>query len=151
MSLKPLKDLEPYLTDKRVKVRAVKFQELWEELNTMELPLEISSFINQKVDHINDLEDKNEIFKNLGKSQAAILKLLREEMGLVPANYHRNMWLGLGMAVFGIPIGVALGLSLQNMSFIGIGLPIGLAVGVGIGVSMDAKARDSGKQLKFEE
>lgn len=150
MSLKPLNDLTPLESDKRIKIRVEKFMELWEELNEMELPKEVSSFINREVDHINDLEEKGDVFKALGRSQSAILKRIKDEMGLVPANYHRNMWLGLGMAVFGIPMGVALGLSLQNMAFIGIGIPIGLAIGIGIGISADSKAKQEGKQLRFE-
>jgi hypothetical protein len=150
MSLKPLNDLTPLESDKRIKIRVEKFMELWEELNEMELPKEVSSFINREVDHINNLEEKGDVFKALGRSQSAILKRIKDEMGLVPANYHRNMWLGLGMAIFGVPMGVALGLSLQNMAFIGIGIPIGLAIGIGIGISADSRAKQEGKQLRFE-
>jgi hypothetical protein len=150
MSLKPLNDLTPLESDKRIKIRVEKFMELWEELNEMELPKEVSSFINREVDHINNLEGKGDVFKALGRSQSAILKRIKDEMGLVPANYHRNMWLGLGMAIFGVPMGVALGLSLQNMAFIGIGIPIGLAIGIGIGISADSRAKQEGKQLRFE-
>lgn len=150
MSLKPLKDLSPFESDKRIKIRAEKFMELWEELNEMDLPREVSSFINREVDHLNDLEDQGDVFKALGRSQASILKRIKDEMGLVPANYYRNMWLGLGMAVFGVPLGVVMGLTLQNMAFIGVGIPIGLVLGIGIGVASDNKAREEGRQLRFE-
>ncbi len=150
MTLKPLNNLSEFTTDKRVKIRAEKFTELWEELNEFTLPVEVSSFINSEVDHINSLGDKDRIFKYLGKSQAAILKLVKEKMELIPSNYYRNMWLGMGMAIFGIPLGMIFALSLGNMAFIGIGIPIGLAIGIGIGISMDAKAKKEGKQLRFE-
>ena len=124
--------------------------ELWEELNEMELPKEVSSFINREVDHINSLEENGELFMVLGRTQAAILKRIKEEMGLLPANYYRNMWLGLGMAVFGVPIGVIIGLSLQNMAFLGLGIPVGLVIGMAIGVASDARAKEEGRQLRFE-
>ena len=57
------------------------------------------------------------------------------------------MWLGLGMAVFGVPIGVFLGVSIENMGMIGVGIPIGMAVGIAIGTSMDKKALEEGRQL----
>ncbi len=150
MTLKPINDFAQFNAEKSVKVRAEKFTELWEELNEQELPIEVSSFVNSEVDHLNSLTDKNKVFKHLGKSQAAILKRVKEEMDLIPANYHRNMWLGLGIAVFGVPMGVVFGMMFENMAFIGLGIPIGLALGIGIGVSMDAKSKADGKQLRFE-
>lgn len=150
MSLKPIKDLTRFESDKRIKVRTGKLMELWEELNEMELPKEVSSFINREVDHINSLEENGELFMVLGRTQAAILKRIKDEMGLLPANYYRNMWLGLGMAVFGVPMGVILGLSLQNMAFLGLGIPVGLVIGMAIGVASDARAKEEGRQLRFE-
>lgn len=150
MALKPINDLAEFRTEKSINVRADKFNELWEELNEHELPIEVSSFVNREVDHLNSLTDKNKVFKHLGKSQSAILKRVKEEMGLIPSNYYRNMWIGLGIAVFGVPLGVVFGVIFKNMAFIGMGLPIGIAVGIGIGVSMDAKSKADGIQLRFE-
>lgn len=150
MGLKPLNDLGEFTKDRRVRVRAEKFQELWDELEQMELPLSVSSFINSEVDHLNSLDDKGAVFRQLGSSQSAILKLLKEELDLIPSNYYRNQWVALGMVVFGVPLGTILGLSLQNMAFIGVGLPIGLAIGIGVGISLDKRAREEGRQLNFE-
>ena len=150
MEIEDLRDFEEALSDKRVKIRVNKFKELKKALGEVELPAELLNFINQQIREINGLENKDEIFKKLGRSQAEILKMLKSETGLIPANYYRNQWLGLGMAVFGIPMGVVFGLSLKNMAFIGLGIPIGLAIGIGIGVGMDAKAKSEGKQLNFE-
>jgi hypothetical protein len=79
-----------------------------------------------------------------------LIKLIEKEVKLVPKNYYRNLWLTLGMAGFGIPIGVAFGASLGNMAFIGVGLPIGLAFGIALGTGMDKKALAEGRQLDLE-
>jgi hypothetical protein len=56
----------------------------------------------------------------------------------------------LGIAVFGIPIGVIFGASLDNMAYLAIGLPIGLVIGIGVGAVMDQKALKEGRQLDIE-
>ena len=65
-------------------------------------------------------------------------------------NHYRNTWLALGMAAFGIPLGVAFGTSSGNMGLIGIGLPIGMVIGMAVGSGMDKKAVESGRQLDLE-
>jgi hypothetical protein len=54
--------------------------------------------------------------------------------------------MAIGMAVFGIPLGVVFGMSPGNMAFIGIGLPIGL----GVGSEKDKKAFREDRQLDIE-
>ena len=58
--------------------------------------------------------------------------------------------MGIGMAVFGIPLGVVFGTTQGNMAFIGIGIPIGLVMGVAIGSQKDKKAKEEGKQLQVD-
>ena len=65
-------------------------------------------------------------------------------------NHYRNTWLALGMAAFGIPLGVAFGMSLRNLAFLGIGLSIGLAIGIAVGTGMDKKAFEEGRQMDLE-
>ena len=69
---------------------------------------------------------------------------------MVPKNYYRNMWLALGMSVFGLPIGVAFGASIGNMGLLGVGLPIGMAIGTLVGSQMDKKALKESRQLNIE-
>ncbi len=80
--------------------------------------------------------------------------MIEKELKLVTKNHYRNTWLALGMAAFGIPLGVAFGTSLGNIAFIGIGLPNGLpnglAVGIAVGTGMDKKAFEEGKQMDLE-
>jgi hypothetical protein len=84
--------------------------------------------------------------KHIRKTQSGILKLIEKELKLVTKNHYRKTWLAVGMAAFGIPLGVAFGTSIGNMGLLGIGLPIGMAIGSG----MDKKAVESGRQLDLE-
>lgn len=88
--------------------------------------------------------------KDLKRKQTDIIKVLEKEFHIVPKNYYRNMWMAIGMTIFGLPLGTVLGLSLQNMGLIGIGLPIGLAIGAAVGSAKDKKASESGNQLDIE-
>ncbi|MBT8316487.1 MAG: hypothetical protein KJN86_02560 [Lutibacter sp.] len=84
------------------------------------------------------------------KVQKSILKKLEKELKIVTKNYYRNLWLVLGMATFGIPLGVAFGTTIGNMGLIGIGLPLGMAIGMAVGTGMDKKAFKEGRQLNLE-
>jgi len=121
------------------------------ELNTKELPLEIIKLINQDIEELNCFEGSNkDLLKLLSKKQTGMLQLLEKELSLVCKGHYRNMWLALGMAVFGLPMGAAFGLSLGNMAFIGVGLPLGIALGAAYGTSLDKKACEEGRQLEVE-
>ncbi|AOW16515.1 hypothetical protein LPB03_03105 [Polaribacter vadi] len=120
-------------------------------LETQGLPDEIVIFINTKIDHINAISNsEKEIKKELRKSQSSMLLKIEKELKLVPKNYYRNTWLAIGMAAFGIPLGVVFGAALGNMGFLGIGLPIGMVIGLAVGTQMDKKAFEEGRQLDLE-
>ncbi len=74
-----------------------------------------------------------------------------KEMGLVPRGYYQALWIGLGMAIFGVPLGMAMGAALGNFAFIGIGPGMGLPIGIAIGTEKDKKAAREGRQLDFKE
>jgi|SRR5690554_32361 len=127
------------------------FDTLLTELKKRELPEEIVLFINEGIDEVNSASDsEKELSSQIKKTQTSILKLVEKELKLVPKNYYRNIWLALGMAAFGIPLGVAFGISMGNMGLLGLGLPIGLAIGIAVGAGMDKKAFESGRQLNLE-
>ncbi len=127
------------------------FRKLLIELKKRELPDEIVISINNDIDEINSITNTgNELKKQIKQKLQRIIKLLEKDLKLVPINYYRNMWMALGMAVFGIPMGAAFGTSLGNMAYLGIGLPIGLAIGLGFGNGMDKKALKEGRQLDIE-
>ena len=127
------------------------FKKLLTDLEKRELGDEIVVSINKDIDEINSIDfSGNELRKQFKQTLLKIIKLLEKELKLFPKNYYRNMWMTLGMAVFGIPMGVAFGTSLGNMAYLGIGLPIGMAIGIGVGDGMDKKTLNEGRQLDIE-
>jgi hypothetical protein len=146
--LKPRPEID---RDSKSKETFLQFERLLSELRKRELPDEIVSVINSDLDEINSIADSEKTFrKKVREKQSLIIRTLEKKQKIVPRNYYRNIWLAIGMAVFGIPLGVVFGISLDNMAFIGIGLPIGLAIGIGIGAEMDKKAFREGRQLDIE-
>lgn len=124
---------------------------LLEELRSKKIPEHIVGQINRRIEELNFNTAKGKALeKHIGKVQSGILKILEEELQLVPKNHYRYKWLAIGMAAFGIPIGVLYGTTFDNYGFMGIGIPIGLALGVGIGNTKDKKAMEEGKQLEYE-
>lgn len=127
------------------------FQRLLDELNKKELTDNIVSGINEHINEINssDKEGKR-LASQIKSSQSKIFKFLEKELKIVPKGYYQTTWMAIGMAAFGIPMGVAFGTSLGNMAFIGIGMPIGMVIGMAMGANMDKKAKAEGRQLDFE-
>lgn len=137
--------------DKRLRHSYFQFDKLLVELRKKELAEDIINSINNGIDQINSVTDSpHELEKLIKKIQSSILTQIEKEHKLVTINHYRNLWLAIGMTVFGVPLGVALGLSLGNMAFLGIGLPIGIAIGMAIGTGIDKKAFEEGKQIDLE-
>ncbi|MBT8320619.1 MAG: hypothetical protein KJO90_02995 [Eudoraea sp.] len=104
--------------------------------------------LNSEIEATNAVSSSDKQFSRmLRKKKHAILKTLEKELKLVPKHYYRNLWMALGMSVFGVPLGVAFGASMDNMAFLGIGIPIGMVIGIGVGTAMDEKALKEGRQL----
>jgi len=137
--------------DKKLTNKYKFFEKLISELNKKEIPSEVVNSINQSIEDVNSFSGSNkDLLKLFRKKQSDIIKLIEEELKLVLKFHHRNKWLAIGLAAFGIPFGVAFGASLGNMAFIGIGIPIGMAIGIAIGTAKDKEALDNGKQLDLE-
>src|SRR5690554_2532700 len=129
----------------------VQFEKLLSELRKRDLPDEVVHSINTNIDLIDMATESEEQWKKqLRKTQSDILRLIEKELKLVPKNHYRNIWLALGIAAFGVPLGVVFGLSLGNMAFMGIGMPIGIPIGLAIGSGLDKKAAEEGRQLDVE-
>lgn len=112
------------------------------------IPKSVESQINEIIAGVNNFPDPDpELLKQIKAAQAAIIKLLEQELKLVPQNHYQLQWLVLGMAAFGIPMGIAFGTALGNLAFLGIGLPIGMAIGIAVGTSKDKQAAEEGRQL----
>lgn len=137
--------------DSRLNEMHSQFTKLLAELEKRELPEEIVISINNEIDAINSIADiGKELRKQIRRRSNRIVRLLEKDLKLVPINHYRNMWMALGMAVFGIPLGAAFGSSLGNMAYLGIGLPIGFAIGLSFGTGLDKKALKEGRQLDVE-
>lgn len=142
----------PFLKpESKLSKKAGVFEKLLEELKSRNIPESIIHSANHEINLVNTASlDEKTFSKQLQKSQSAILKQLEKELKLVPKKYYLSTFMSLGMAAFGIPLGVAFGLSLGNLAFMGIGLPIGLGMGVAIGTAKDNQAKASGNQLDLE-
>lgn len=151
MGLKTLNeraDLEQY---KKLRYKYDEFSLLIDLLKQRELPEEVVNSMNEYIEALNSLAVSNkELFRQVRSAELRILKLIEQEAKLVPKNAYRNRWMAIGMAVFGVPIGMAFGLSIGNMAFLGIGIPIGMSIGIAIGAGMDKKALEEGRQLDME-
>lgn len=124
---------------------------LLSELREKELKNETIKSINENIDQLNSVEGSEKVLsKEIKNTLSFIIKLIEKHHKLVTKNHYRNTWLAVGMAAFGIPLGVAFGTSLGNMAFLGIGLPIGMAIGIAVGTTMDKKAFDEGRQIDLE-
>lgn len=121
------------------------------ELKKKDVPDKIIIVINNGINKINtEPRAPKELIKQLKKTHSSFLKLIEKEVKLVTKNHYRNTWMALGMAAFGLPLGVVFGSSTGNMGLLGIGLPIGMVIGMGVGSKMDKKAFEEGRQLDLE-
>ena len=151
MEINQLEQPENLQQDKKLELKYNCMQALLEELRKREIPPEIVTIINQGIAEIKAISGSNKaVRKQIAKSRYNILKLLEKELGLVPKNLYTSRWLAIGMAIFGVPLGVSFGSALANMSLMGIGLPIGMVIGMAIGASMDKKAQEEGRQLEVD-
>jgi len=121
------------------------------ELRARELPPETVKSINSEIDQVNSVSESDKaLSKQIRVAQSHIIKLIEKKHNLVTKNHYRNTWLAVGMAAFGIPLGVAFGVSLGSMAFLGLGLPIGMAIGIAVGTEMDKKALEEERQIDLE-
>jgi len=151
MEINELKKRDGIDSNKKLAELYVQFGKLLSELRKRDLPDEVVQSINTNIDLIDpDSGTEEELRKQLRHTQADILRQIEKELKLVPKNHYRNIWLALGIAAFGVPLGVAFGASLGNMAFIGIGMAMGIPIGLAIGTGLDKKAADEGRQLDVE-
>jgi len=136
--------------DSKAKRRFQSLKELLDELGKLDISEEIVSFINQEVDKINNFRGSLKILSaELSRITNKVLALLKKKHGIVKKNHYQNLWMVLGMSVYGLPLGVILGAALDNMGLIGIGIPLGMIFGMAMGSMMDKKAEREGRVLAF--
>lgn len=150
-----------------MKIEAVQFKTSWKEhqeilqkaeklqilinlLNERNLPEEVKEEVNKKIEFINEWDGpETSISKKLDQTQSAILKILLKKMGITTPGYFKSLWLSVGMAALGLPLGVAVFVATGNAAFIGIGLPVGMVIGITVGAALDSKTEKQGNILRF--
>ena len=150
MELLPLTQKLKYENEPKLEKKLVSLSQLLDELKTKQLKEEVITEINQWVTQINNTNDIKSLRKIAHKNYHKIITLLVKQEKLTPKGYYRNIWLAMGMAAFGVPLGTTFGIAMENMAFLGIGIPIGLAIGLAIGTVMDNKAAKNGTQLNTD-
>lgn len=147
MKLQSLKD-RPSFSGAKEKQKFQRLQTLVVELKKYDLSEDLIAIINKEVELLNGLGKHPKVFKRqLRVSQNKILSKLERKAKIVTKHHYRNMWLALGLAVFGVPIGVILSEILDNSGLIGIGFPFGMFIGIMLGNQMDKKAASKGNQI----
>tara|TARA_A100000171_G_scaffold53080_1_gene76415 strand:- start:2267 stop:2725 length:459 start_codon:yes stop_codon:yes gene_type:complete len=149
MKLTDLKPRPAIKNNTKLNNQYLHFEKFIAALKQKKLSNKVLTALNSSIEELNRVPD-NELKKELRKKQTSIIKILEKEMKIVPKNYYRNLWMALGMSIFGIPMGVVFGALFENMAFLGIGLPIGMAIGIAVGTQMDKKAFEEGRQLDVE-
>lgn len=147
--LSTLNDHSNMTQDKLLDKAFAKIQNLISALNQREVPVEIENRLQATIEALNAFEGRPKARrKHLQKGYNQMVKLLQKELGWVPKGYYRTLWMSLGMAVFGIPIGLAFSAVTDNYGLLGIGIPLGVAIGLAVGSGLDDKAVKEGKQLE---
>lgn len=128
------------------------YDRLLKAISEKEIPEKIQKIVEMEISEVNAFEEgQGSVFVFIKKSQVTLLSVLESELGIVAKNHYRNQWMALGLAAFGIPLGVVLGMLADNYGLMGLGMAIGLPVGMLIGKKKDDKAAADGKQLDFEK
>lgn len=144
MIIEKLKIRNNFDQDKRLTKAVLKMQNSIEALNKKETPGEVASVINDDIRMLNAFSGTDkEVRKTIRRTHSKILKLVEKELKWVPKNHYRTIWLAIGLAAFGIPLGAA-------FSNLGLGIPLGIVFGMVVGSQMDKKAKKEGRQLDIE-
>ncbi|UQD55520.1 hypothetical protein [Flavobacterium sp. K5-23] len=151
MNLIELKERQNISNNIKLNKIYIHFGNILKELDKKGLPLNIIENINQDIEELNSSSlAHNDLSKLVKKKQTNILRVIEKELKIVTKNHYRNLWLALGMSVFGLPLGVAFGLMVGNLGLLALGLPFGMLIGIAVGSKMDKKALEENRQLNIE-
>ncbi|WP_243739346.1 hypothetical protein [Flavicella sediminum] len=151
MTTKELKKRNGIEQNKKLFDAYTQLENLLLALREKEIPENVMSAISASIYSLNLIPDEDlELKKQTKRCLSYIIVLLEKDLKIVAINHYRNNWMvigmGLGMAIFGIPLGIFT----ENMGLIGLGIPLGMGIGIAIGANMDKKALESGRQLDLE-
>jgi hypothetical protein len=148
LELKQRPDIEVF---EKTNKAYLQLERLLFEINKRNIPEGVMVSLNKEIEELNGLPDEDKALRRkIRKKQTKIIGGIEKELKLVTINHYRNTWMSLGIAAFGLPLGVAFGMSLGNIALMGVGLPLGIAVGLAVGSGMDKKAIEEGRQLNIE-
>lgn len=147
INLNPLKATAP---SKSLQSAYDRFAELLLSIENLDLREETVKEMNDNISMANEVKESEKLKMQFLKKRHSILQILKKKEKLVAKNHYRNLWMALGMTIFGIPFGVVFALSLDNLVFIAIGLPIGMPIGLAIGAQKDKQAAEEGRQLNVD-
>ncbi|WP_180957969.1 hypothetical protein [Psychroflexus sp. MES1-P1E] len=123
MSLKSLNKRPDIQTDRKLNTAYLQFEKLIEAFKNKSLPDSIVDSINVGIEGLNSISDSaKDLRSQIKAKQSNLIKLLEKEIKIVPKNHYRTMWVSLGMAAIGIPMGVAFGAILGNMVYTNLNL-----------------------------
>ncbi|MFC3879241.1 hypothetical protein ACFOSV_03595 [Algoriphagus namhaensis] len=151
MSISPLQPRPVFDSNPKVAKSAINLSNLIIAIEKKKIPDPQTHAINEMIAGVNDFKGPDqELKKSIDTARSAILKLLEKDLKIVPPAYYQTLWMSIGMAAFGLPLGVAFGAAIGNMAFLGIGIPIGMSIGLALGAGMDSKAKNEGRQLDYK-
>jgi hypothetical protein len=139
-----------HLNYKKFQARVDAYNSLINELSERELDQDICDEINAITEDLkqSQLESKK-LRKHIRKMIHKILLILQKKLGITPKGHYLALWMGLGLAIFGVPLGVAFGVAMGNMGLLGIGIGAALPIGMAIGAGLDKKAEKEGQTIKL--
>lgn len=118
----------------------------------VEIPEEVQQKINQELNRFTSFEgNEKKVRKELRYSFHRIKKWVVKDLKLVPIDHYKNLWMALGISLFGVPFGATWMSISGNAAYFAIGIPLGMVIGLSIGINLDKKAERNGLQLDFKE
>ena len=139
------------LNNKKLTDAYKKINLLVDELNKKDIPDELVSSINTTIKDIDTFEGlEKKLMKTINKTYSNVCNMVNKELGIVGKNYYLVIWMLIGMAVFGIPLGFMFSYMLGNYAFIGLGFSMGMPLGFAIGFYKDKMAAKENRQIDIE-
>jgi len=149
--IKRLNSREETLSNSKLNKEYLRLNNLIAELNKKGVPDEIIESINVDIDLVNNFKGpEDKLRKLIRKVTRKILILIEKKLKIVVKSHYQNLWMALGLSIFGVPFGIVWFAISGNPAFIAIGIPLGLPIGMAVGISMDKKAEKEGRQITID-
>ena len=148
MILNPIKYPESTSISAADRLAVTQFEQLIQEIQRMELPPEVIVELNTELEKLElQLVFQKKFYEQIKTSKAVLLNILFKEVGVVPINHYRDLWIALGLSGIGLPLGIFLSFFMDNSSAIALGIALGCSMGIVIGSNLDNQAEAEGRQM----